>query len=242
MIYICSSACSDALSEPRIWTLATIAQKVVENIDTEKNKNTRAWLSSKPLKGILPAEPIGKDADYFQRLANLYITGLTSLLEWRNLLPPEDPEYIFWDIENVLYKSSFKLDWKHFASSIIYYPEKKDELDWSYRQMVLSTRSLDPKISMGTKNLVDGKGRTTVEGYFMRSKRSSLAGDPHLATSFAEPLVAWKNSQVDGFLERYQVGNYWFRNQIYKGDRPLQNRISILRYAMANVPGYEDWV
>jgi hypothetical protein len=95
---------------------------------------------------------------------------------------------------------------------------------------------------MGTKNLVDGKGRTTVEDYFMRSKKSSMAGDPNLATSFAEPLVAWKNSQVDGFLKRYQVGNYLFRNQVYKGDRPLQNRISILRYAMANVPGYEDWV
>jgi hypothetical protein len=242
IMYICSSACSDALSEPRIWTLATIAQRVVENVDTEKNKNTRAWLSSKPLKGILAAEPRGKDADYFQRVANLYITGLTSLLEWRNLLPPADPEYIFWDIENVLYRGDLNMNWKHFASSRIYYPEKKDELDWSYRQMVLSTRSLDPKISMGTKNLVDGKGRTTVEGYFMRSKKSSMAGDPNVATSFAEPLVAWKNSQVDGFLERYQVGNYMFRNQVYKGDRPLQNRISILRYAMANVPGYEDWV
>jgi hypothetical protein len=108
---------------------------------------------------------------------------LTSLLEWRNLLPPEDPEYFFRDIENALLKGGLKIDWKHPAPAFIYYPEKKEELDWSYRQMVLSARNLDPKIAMDTESLVGGKGRTTVEGYFMRSKISSLAGDPNLATS-----------------------------------------------------------
>lgn len=239
ILYICSSACADILFEPRIWALATIAQRVVDNVDTEKNNQTRAWLSAKPLKVILPAEPRGKDAAYFQSVASEYISGLTKLIEWKSLLPPEDPEYIFWDTENAMLKGRLKIT---LTFPQLYYPEKKDEVDWFYRQMVLSTRSLDPKTAMDTESLVFGKGRTTVEGYFMRSQWPALVENPNLATSYAEPLVAWRNSQIDGLLERYQLGNYWFRNQAYKSDRPLQNRISILRYAIANVSGYEDWV
>jgi hypothetical protein len=59
---------------------------------------------------------------------------------------------------------------------------------------------------------------------------------------YAEPLVVWGFQGIDQILEEYDTKKYLIGNTTYQREWHIHNRFKILWYALAFIPGYEDWV
>ncbi len=240
ILYIIWSAPAEALMEPRIWALATIAEQVFQRL-AAINGTADLWIMTNSLPVRLPLSPEGDQAQMMRDIVSDYLSGLSEYIDLHaNLLDYVSYVREMLDIQFGVDrpgKSRFSV-----SLSIAYSPDRYEDIDWLYYHLVSGIRSFDPHMKIKTTDFFFGNNAQTVEESFIRAFMPDLSNVSDIKAFYVEPLVAWKSPVVDRYLNAFASRKFLLNAKAFAENSPLHNRIAILKHAMAGTVGYEDWV